>query len=165
MTSHALVRSYTYPRVGIMCTLLWSSPKKNTSHGNEVLVTSIFLYACEWWTLTAELQRRTQAKETRCYYKILHISYKDCVTKRCKLQWYGHVFHSSGWPKPSCKAQWKGEEHKADRGKGGKTTSGNGQAWSSQSPWGQWRKGKMEETSCEIICGAPVTLVVKGQMK
>ena len=46
------------------------------------------------------------------------------------------------WPKPSCKAQWKGEEDNADRGRGGKTTSGNGQAWSSPSPRGQWRTGK-----------------------
>ena len=30
------------------------------------LVTSIFQYACESWTLTAELQRRTQAIEMRC---------------------------------------------------------------------------------------------------
>ena len=80
------------------------------------LVTSIFLYACESWTLTAELQRRIQAMEIRCYRKILHISYKDHVTKkevhaqhaigplegllaivkRCKLQWYGHVCCSSG---------------------------------------------------------------------
>ena len=44
------------------------------------LVTSIFLYACESWTLTAELQRRIQAMEMRCYRKILHISYKDPVT-------------------------------------------------------------------------------------
>ena len=44
------------------------------------LVTSIFLYACESWTLTAELQRRIQAMEMRCYCKILHISYKDPVT-------------------------------------------------------------------------------------
>ena len=44
------------------------------------LVTSIFLYACESWTLTAELQRRIQAMEMRCYRKILHISYKDLVT-------------------------------------------------------------------------------------
>ena len=75
------------------------------------LVTSIFLYACESWTLTAELQRRIQAMEIRCYRKILHISYKAHVTnekvrakiqqaigpyedlltivKRRKLQWYG----------------------------------------------------------------------------
>ena len=30
------------------------------------LVTSIFLYACESWTLTAELEKRTQAFEMRC---------------------------------------------------------------------------------------------------
>ena len=91
------------------------------------LVTSIFLYACESWTLTAELQRKIQAKEMRCHCKILHISYKDHVTnkevrakihqatgphedlltivKRCKLQWYGHVSRSSGRQKPSRKAQ------------------------------------------------------------
>ena len=49
------------------------------------------------------------------------------------------------WPKPSCKEQWKGEEDKADRGRGGKTTSGNGQAWSSAISRGQWRTGKNGE--------------------
>ena len=39
------------------------------------LVISIFPYACESWTLTAELQRRIQAMEMRCYHRILHISY------------------------------------------------------------------------------------------
>ncbi|WP_419585745.1 hypothetical protein, partial [Thiolapillus sp.] len=84
------------------------------------LVTSIFLYACESWTLTAELQRRIQAMEMRSYRKILHISYKDHVTneevrakiqqvigphedltivKRRKLQWHGHVSRSSGLAK------------------------------------------------------------------
>ena len=38
------------------------------------LVASIFLYACESWTLSAELQRRIQAMEMRCYRKILRIS-------------------------------------------------------------------------------------------
>ena len=82
------------------------------------LVTSIFLYACESWTLTAEVKRRIQAMEMRCYCKILCISYKDHVSneearakiqqairphedllttvKRCRLQWYGHVSRSSG---------------------------------------------------------------------
>ena len=86
-----------------------------------VLVTFIFLYACESLALTAELQRRIQAMEMRCYRKILHISYKDRVTKeevrakiqqaigpqedlltivkRRKLKWCGHVFRSSGLPK------------------------------------------------------------------
>ena len=91
------------------------------------LVTSIFLYACESWTLTAELQRGIQAMEMRCYRKILCISYKGHATneevrvkiqqaigphknllimaKRRKLQWYGHVSHSSGLAKPSFKEQ------------------------------------------------------------
>ena len=53
------------------------------------LVTDIFLCACESWTLTAELKRRIQAMETRCYRKILRISYKDHVTNeviRAKIQ-------------------------------------------------------------------------------
>ena len=48
------------------------------------LVTSIFMYACESWTLTAELQRRIQAMEMRRYRKILRISYKDHVTNPTK---------------------------------------------------------------------------------
>ena len=90
-------------------------------------VTSIFLHACESWTLTAELQRRIQAMEMRCYRKILRSSCKDHVTNeevrakiqqatrphedlltivnRCKLQWYGHVSRLSGLAKPPCKAQ------------------------------------------------------------
>ena len=39
--------------------------------------------------LTAELLRRIQAMEMRCYRKILHISYKDHVTDeevRSKIQ-------------------------------------------------------------------------------
>ena len=44
------------------------------------LVTSIFLYVCELWALTAELQRRIQAMEVKYYRKILYISYEDHVT-------------------------------------------------------------------------------------
>ena len=31
-----------------------------------------------------------------------------------------------------------------------------------QVPEGSSEQGKMEETGCEIICGAPTTLVVRG---
>ena len=34
----------------------------------------------------------------------------------------------------------------------------------SQVSEGSVEQKKMEETGCEIICGAPTTLVVKGQM-
>ena len=94
------------------------------------LVTSIFLYACESWALTVELQRRIQGMEMRCYRKILHISYKDHVTneevrakiqqaigphedlltivKRRKLQWYGLVSRSSGLAKTILQGTVKG---------------------------------------------------------
>ena len=41
------------------------------------LITSNFLCAYESWILTAELQRRIQAKEIRCYRKILRTSHRD----------------------------------------------------------------------------------------
>ena len=46
----------------------------------HALVITIFLYACETWTLTAELQRRIQSLEFRSFRKILGISYKDRIT-------------------------------------------------------------------------------------
>ena len=66
--------------------------------------------------------------------------------------------------KPSCKAQWKGEEDKADKGRGGKTTSGTDRPGVRQVPEGSGEQGKMEKTGCKIICGAPTTLAVKGLM-
>ena len=57
----------------------------NISLGSKVklmrsLVISIFLYACKLWTLTAELEKRTQAFEMRCYRRILNVSYKGHVS-------------------------------------------------------------------------------------
>ena len=46
------------------------------------LVISIYLYACESWTLTAELEKRMQAFEMKCYRRLLNISYKDHVTNK-----------------------------------------------------------------------------------
>ena len=98
----------------------------NISLGSKVklvpsLVISIFLYACESWTLTAELEKRAQAFEMSCYQRLLNISYKDHVTneevhrkiqaaigeydelltlvKKRKLRWFGHVSRSSGLAK------------------------------------------------------------------
>ena len=100
------------------------------------LVTSIFLYACESWTLTAELQGKIQDMEMRYYRKILRISCKDHVTKeevrakiqqafgphedliivkRRKLQWYGNASCSSGLAKTISQGTVRGGEDKADR--------------------------------------------------
>ena len=44
------------------------------------LVMSIFLYACETWAITADIERRIQALEMRCFRKLLGISYRDHIT-------------------------------------------------------------------------------------
>ena len=46
------------------------------------LLISIFLYACGSWTLTAELEKRTQVFEMICYRRLLNISYKDQVINK-----------------------------------------------------------------------------------
>ena len=46
------------------------------------LVMSIFLYACETWTITADIERRIQAWEMRCFRKLLCISYRDHITNQ-----------------------------------------------------------------------------------
>ena len=108
----------------------------NISLGSKVklmrsLVISIFLYVCESWTLTAELEKRTQAFEMRCYRRLLNISYKDHVTneevrrkiqaaigeydelltlvKKRKLRWFGHVSMSSGLAKTILQGTVKGK--------------------------------------------------------
>ena len=110
--------------------MLWND--RNISFISKIqmmcsLVSSIFLYACESWTLTAKVQRRIQAMEMKFYCKILHISYKDHVTNKevhAKIQQAigphkdlltilkgancsGIVMSPihQAWPKPSFKAQ------------------------------------------------------------
>ena len=43
------------------------------------LVDSVFLYTFETWTLTAELEKRVQTSEMRCFRRLLVISYKDHI--------------------------------------------------------------------------------------
>ena len=146
------------------------------------LVTSIFLYACESWTLTAERQKRIQTMEMRCYCKILHISYKDHVTneevrakiqqatgqhedlltirKRRKLQWYGHVSRSSGLAKSRHSERRKRTRQIEEEVEW--QHQGMDRPGVLQVPEGSGKQGKMEETGSKIICGAPTTLAVQG---
>ena len=113
--------------------------RDNISLGSKVklmrsFVISIFMYACESWTLTAELEKITQASEMRCYRRLLNISYKDHITneevrrkiqaaigkydehltlvKKRKLRWFGHVSRSSGLAKTILQGTVKGKRKK-----------------------------------------------------
>ena len=65
-------------------------------------------------------------------------------------------------PKPSCKAQGKGEEDKQTEEEVGRQHQGTDRPGVGQVPEGSGEQGKMEETGCELICGAPTTLAVQG---
>ena len=123
--------------------------------------------------------------EVRSYRKILHISYKDHVTnkevcakiqkaiephedllimvKRCKLQWYGHISCSSGLAKTILQGTVKGwKKTRQTEEEVGRQHQGMNRPGVQQVPESSEEQGKMEETGCKIISGAPTTLAVKG---
>jgi hypothetical protein len=93
---------------------IWKSPAISTYHKLKLMnsmVVSVFMYACESWTLTADLEKRIKSFEMKCYRKILNITFRDHITnetvkqriketigtkedlltqvKKRKLKWYG----------------------------------------------------------------------------
>ena len=77
------------------------------------------------------------------------------TVQRLKLQWHYHVFRSSGLAKTILQGTVKGGRR---QGRQRKRLEDN----IHQVPEGSGERGKMEETGCEIICGAPMTLTVKA---
>ena len=120
----------------------------NLSLGSKVKLldplSSLYFYACESLTLTAELEKRTKASEMRCYRRLLYILPKDHITNeevrrkiqaavgeydelltvvkkrkpRLEIFWSGKVI-SIG------RSEWKKEE--LDRSRGRKTILKSGQ--------------------------------------
>ena len=76
------------------------APKKNTSHGNEVLPQNT----------THLTQRHVTNKEICAKIKQAIAAHEDLLTivKRRKLQWYGHVSRSSGLAKTILQSTVKG---------------------------------------------------------
>ena len=128
--------------------IIWRD--KNISLASKVklmrtLILSTFLYACENWTLTAEIKRRIQALEMRYYKRLLNISYKDHVmnkkvcnriqnaigvhddfltmVKKRKLRWYGHISRSFGMARTILQGTVKGARR---RGRQHQGMDGNG---------------------------------------
>ena len=85
------------------------------------------------------------------------------IMKRRKLHWYGHVSRSSGLAKTILKGTVEGGRR---QGRHEKRWEDQHQGMDRPGFWqvleGSGEQGKMEETGCEIICGAPTTLMVKG---
>ena len=149
----------------------------------RTLILSTFLYACESWTLTAEIERRIQALEMRYYRRLLNSSYKDHVTneevrnriqnatgvhddlltivKKRKLRWYGHISRSSGIAKTILQGTVKGAR-KGGRQK--KRWEDNIKEWTGMGFGDSVRAAKEREGwyCCNVMCGASTTSKVKG---
>ena len=89
--------------------------------------------------------------------------HEDLLTsvKRRKLQWYGHVSRSSGLARTILRERGK-KTRQTEEEVGRQHHQGMDRPGVRQVPEGSREQGKMEETGCEIICGAPTTLAVKG---
>ena len=118
------------------------------------LAMSISLYACETWAITADIERRIQALDMRCFCKLLPIWHRDHITnekvkartgnaiepyqtpltsvKRRKLKWYDHLY-------------WRRLSYREQTGKDGKTTSKSGLALNAISYHGKLRAERSEE--------------------
>ena len=84
----------------------------------RALVTSVFLYGCETWTLNAEMEKRINAFEMNCMRRLLQVHYTShtpnkqirelmisyigehehilTIVKRRQLTWFGHVTRWKG---------------------------------------------------------------------
>ena len=88
------------------------------------------------------------------------------IVKRHKLQRYGHVSLSSDLVKIILQGTAEGGRR---QGRQRKRWEDNIREWTGPE-FAKFKRAvenreKMEETGCEIICGAPTTLVVKGWMR
>ena len=103
-------------------------PKKNTSHGNEVLpqgTTHLIQRPC--------YQRRCPCQDPKGDW-ITQRPLEGRKERQTAVVWSCFPFIRSGQNHP---ARHSERGMKADGGRGGKTTSGTGQAWSPRSPGGQ----------------------------
>ena len=71
------------------------------------------------------------------------------------------------WPKPSCKAQQKlrGKKTRQTEEEVGRQHQGIHRPIVRQVPEGSGKQRKMEESACEIVCGASTTPAVKEWVK
>ena len=85
------------------------APKKNTSHGNNVLPQDT----------THLMQRPCYKKEVRAKIQQAIGPHEDLlmIVKRHKLQWYGHVFRSSGLAKTILQGTVKGRRRQGGQRK------------------------------------------------
>ena len=148
------------------------------------LVISIFLYSCETWILTAEIERKIQTVEMRSFKRLLGISYKDHISngevrsriqkaigpyeellstvKRRKMKWYGHVTRASGLAKTVLQGTVRGGRR---RGRQRKRWADNIRNWTGFELRDTVRRAEEREEWRMLVarsCGAPTVPMTMG---
>ena len=161
------------------------APLSSKTRLTRSLVTSIFLYACEPWTLTAELLRRIQATgnevlpqdTTHLIQRPYYQRGSPCkdpagnwTTRRppdrrketqTAVEWSCLPFIRFGQNHLARHSE-KGKKTRQTEEEVGRQHQGMDRPGVRQVPEGNGEQGNIDETGCEIICGATTTLAVKG---
>ena len=131
------------------------APKKNTSHGNEVLPQD-----------TTHLTQRPCYREgSSCHdpagYRTTQRPPDHRKETQTEVVWPCLPFIKSSKNHPARHSE-REEKTKQTEEEMGRQHQGMDRPGVRQVPEGSGEQGKMEETGCEIICRAPTTLAVKG---
>ena len=133
------------------------APKKNTSHGKEVLpqdTTHLIQIAC--YQRGSPCQDLAGSLTTRR-------PPNHCKEMQTAVVWSCLPFIKSG-QNHLARHRERGKKTRQTEEEVGRQHQGMDRPGVRQVPEGSGERGKMEETGCEIICGAPTTLMAKGLM-
>ena len=133
------------------------APKKNTSHGNEVLAQDI----------THLIQRPCYQRACPCQDPAGNWTTRrppdDGKETQTAVVWSCFPFIRSGQNHPARHSE-RGKKTRQTEEEVGRHYQGMDRPGVRQVPESSGEQGKMENTGCKIICGAPTTLAVKGLM-
>ena len=133
------------------------APKKNTSHGNEVLPQDT----------THLIQRPCNQQGSLCQDPAGSWTTRrpldDCKEMQTAAVWSCFPFIRSGQNHLARHSE-RGQKTRRTKEEVGRQHQGMDRPGVRQVPEGSGEKGKIEKTGCKIICGAPTTLAVKGLM-
>ena len=137
------------------------APKKNTSHGNEVLLQDTKHF----------IQRPCHQQESLCQDPAGNWTTRrppeDCKETQTAVVWSWLPFLRSGknhLANHLARHSERGKKTRQTEEEVGRQHQGTDRPGVCQVPEGSGEQGKMEKTGCKIICGAPATLTVKGLM-
>ena len=130
------------------------APKKNTSHGNEVLPQDT----------THLIQRPCYQRASPCQEPAGNLTTRRSPDDRQETQtavvWSCFPFIRSGQNHLARHSE-RGKKTRRTKGVVGRQHQGMDRPGVRQVPEGSGEQGKMEKTGCKIVCDAPTTLVVK----